>query len=60
MLLSLLFWIIMLLWLVLGAVQHRTKGSEGTTRDWTLGLELIPWIVIAALGWAVFGPAIKV
>lgn len=49
--LALLFWILMLIWLVVGV-----------WRDWpnypVAGSNLLLFLVIGVLGWRVFGPAI--
>jgi len=49
---GLLFWILMLLWLILIIVPH--WGVWG----WGFGGGLLGWIIIALLGWKVFGPMI--
>jgi hypothetical protein len=48
---ALLFWILMLFWLCFGAWQNGALG-------WPLGGHLLLWVVIALLGWNVFGPMI--
>jgi hypothetical protein len=52
---ALIFWIIMLLWLVLGFYQNWPAPN---TRPWPLGGHIILWILLALLGWKTFGPAI--
>ena len=49
---GLLFWIIMIIWLLFGLYRNRT-----TLIVW-VGDGLILWVLLAILGWAVFGPAI--
>lgn len=50
---ALLFWVIMIIWLLFGLwSNYPTGGVKG------FGGTLIEWIVIALLGWAVFGAAI--
>lgn len=54
--LSLLFWLLMLLWLILGAVPIVRGGDRG----WQgIGSALLPFLAVAVLGWTVFGPAIQ-
>jgi hypothetical protein len=48
------FWVLMLLWLVLGLVWH--LALVGAIALW--GLALIPFLLFALLGWAVFGPPV--
>jgi hypothetical protein len=48
---ALLFWILMLFWLCFGAWQNGALG-------WPLGGHLLLWVVIALLGWNVFGPMV--
>jgi len=52
---GLLFWILMLLWLVLGLWGSYTSGWE---RRWVAGSLLI-FILFLVLGWAVFGPPLQ-
>lgn len=49
---ALLFWVIMLLWLFFGLYRDRSAGP------WNLGGHVILWVLLALLGWKVFGPAI--
>jgi hypothetical protein len=49
---ALLFWILMLAWLIFGVLNAwPTPG----TRPWPLGSHILLWVVIALLGWRVFG-----
>jgi hypothetical protein len=60
--LSLLFWLLMLLWLIFGAfplVRGDVPG-EPAKRSWSgMGGALLPFLAVAVLGWHVFGPAIQ-
>jgi len=54
--LSVLFWILMILWAVLGAAPY-FKGGE---RSWpAIGGAFLVWCAVAVLGWAVFGAMVK-
>ncbi len=50
---GLLFWIVMIVWLLFGAYTNRAKLG-----DW-IGGSLVLWVLLALLGWQVFGDAIK-
>ena len=53
--LSLLFWVLMVIWLVFG-----WWGAQPTAPPWSrFGGSLLNFILFAILGWAVFGAAIK-
>ena len=55
---SLLFWILMILWLVFGFIA--TPFTTGQPFPWKpIGGHLLIWILLALLGWRVFGPAIS-
>lgn len=49
---GLIFWVIMLIGLIFGLYQNRTAPLV-----WA-GNNLVLWILLALLGWQVFGPAI--
>ena len=49
---GLLFWVIMIIGLLFGLYTNRA-----TPMIW-VGNNLVLWILLALLGWAVFGPAI--
>jgi hypothetical protein len=53
---GLLFWILMVCWLIFGFVTNRTP--EGFNYP-VLGGSLIIWILLALLGWRLFGAAIR-
>jgi len=53
--LALLFWILMLLWLVFG---FWTNWPATGAAPWPLGSHIVLWVLIAILGWRVFGPAL--
>lgn len=46
---SLLFWILMLLWLVLGVWRQRSDWQ-----NW-----IVPFLAVLALGWIVLGAPVK-
>ncbi len=50
--LGLLFWVIMIIGLLFGGYTNR--ANIGT---WAMG-NLVIWVLLALLGWQVFGPAI--
>lgn len=52
---GLAFWILMLLWLVLGLAWQ--FGFIG--RPWGAGLALVPFLLFGLVGWQVFGPPLK-
>jgi hypothetical protein len=54
---GLLFWVIMIIWLLFGLWSNwpSTPGAAGFRG---IGGTLIEWILLALLGWKVFGPAI--
>lgn len=49
---GLLFWVIMILGLIFGLYTNRAKPLE-----WA-GSNLVYWVLLALLGWKVFGPAL--
>lgn len=53
---ALLFWIIMILWLLFGLWSNwpAAPGSKFTL----LGGHIVLWVLLALLGWKVFGAAI--
>ena len=52
---ALLFWVLMILWLIFGIVQFWPATG---TRPWPLGGHVLIWILLALLGWRVFGAAL--
>lgn len=52
---GLAFWILMLLWLVLGVAWH--FAVFGGVVVW--GLALIPFLLLLLRGWQVFGPPLR-
>ena len=56
--LSIFFWILMLLWLVLG-LWTSWPGQPGLPYG-PLGSNLLLFILLLLLGWAVFGAAVRV
>ena len=55
---GLLFWILMLLWLVFGLWQNMANFRGGNY--YPFGGNLLLFILLVILGWAVFGAALKV
>lgn len=53
---GLLFWILMILWLVFGFFVYWPAGVPA--RFYPIGGHLLLWILLALLGWKVFGPAL--
>lgn len=51
---GLLFWIIMLLWLVLGMYLGYQTGFT-----WVRSIDLMLFLLVALLGWSVFGAPLK-
>jgi len=49
---GLFFWVIMLIALFFGGYNSRAN-----LRAWAMG-DLVVWILLALLGWQVFGPAL--
>lgn len=56
---ELLFWILMLLWVVLGVVGVRVDVTAPNGRYVTWGGSLILFLLILILGWAQFGAPLK-
>ena len=54
--LAIAFWILMLLWLVLGLYGNRQAFTAGNFAP--VGGNLLLFLIIAILGWQVFGSAI--
>jgi hypothetical protein len=52
---ALAFWILMLIWLIVGIAYH--FALLGTYGLW--GIALIPFLLFALLGWQVFGPPLR-
>lgn len=52
---GLAFWVLMLIWLVVGIAWHFAWiGTYGA-----LGFALIPFLLFALVGWQVFGPPLR-
>jgi hypothetical protein len=52
---GLAFWVLMLIWLIVGIAWHFAMlGTYGV-----LGVALIPFLLFALLGWQVFGPPLR-
>lgn len=49
------FWILMIIWLVFGFLVYWPAAGA---RLYPVGGHLLLWILLALLGWKVFGPAI--
>lgn len=54
--LSLLFWILMLLWAIFGVFPTFPRGA--TPSYWPFAGSLLLFVLVGLLGWQVFGPAI--
>lgn len=54
---GLVFWILMLLWLVLGAYWNLPRG--GPANYPVVGGHFLLFILLLLLGWAEFGPPIR-
>lgn len=52
---ALAYWILMLIWLVLGIAWH--FALVGGLAVWGLGL--IPFLLFGLVGWQVFGPPLR-
>ena len=50
---SVLFWVLMILWLLFGIVVAYRGGI------WPMGPSFLLWVLLALLGWQVYGPAVK-
>jgi hypothetical protein len=51
---ALLFWVIMVIWLLFGLYVNWPVTAHGPG----VGGHLIIWVLLALLGWKVFGPAL--
>lgn len=54
--LGLAFWIIVLIWVVFGAISSFNPGTFGPYGIY--GHPLIVFVLLCLLGWQVFGPAL--
>ena len=54
--LGLAFWIVMLLVLVSGVFYFWPRAPE---RRWDFGASLLWWLLLALVGWQVFGPPLR-
>ena len=54
---SYVFWGLMILWLVFAVVAHRQPPEQGPR--WMLANDVVIYILLALLGWQVFGQALK-
>ena len=52
---GLLFWVIMIIWLLFGLFTYWPAPG---TRPYPLGGHIVLWVLLALLGWKVFGPAL--
>jgi hypothetical protein len=52
---GILFWVLMILWLVFGTY---TNWPEPGAKPFPLVGNLLLWVLLALLGWHVFGPAL--
>jgi hypothetical protein len=49
-----LFWVLMIIWLLLGLYWHRGEFGRGSYG--LVGGNLLLFIILAVIGWKVFGP----
>jgi hypothetical protein len=56
---GLLFWILMLLWLVLGLFVHWPTSSGSAASYGPVAGGLVLFVLIGLLGWKVFGPPLQ-
>jgi hypothetical protein len=56
---SLLFWILMLLWLLFGFVLYCGAANGGGMSIGLVGGNLLLFVVIGLLGWKVFGSPLR-
>jgi len=54
--LGVLFWLLMLILLVFGFLGAWPRAAE---QRMSLGYGIVWWLLLAVLGWAVFGPALR-
>ncbi len=54
---SILFWVLMILWLLFGCFTGRTRLASGDVGF--IGGGLLLFILLALLGWQVFGPVLQ-
>ncbi len=52
-----LFWVLMLIWLLFGFYSYRADFSRGSYG--VVGGNLMLFILLAILGWRVFGPILQ-
>jgi len=52
---KLIFWVLMLMWLVFGIA---TNWPAPGTKPWPLAGNILLWVLLALLGWHVFGAAV--
>jgi hypothetical protein len=55
---GLLFWILMILWLIFGLFTTWPAGGGALVVFAPVGGMLLLWILLALLGWQVFGAAV--
>jgi len=55
--LSMLFWVIMIVWLLFG-LWSSWPAAGGTNGFRGIGGHILVWVLLAILGWQVFGAAI--
>lgn len=53
---GILFWVLMVVWLLFGFYWHRSDFSHGSYG--IVGGNLMLFILLAIIGWKVFGPII--
>jgi hypothetical protein len=56
---GILFWVLMLLTLIFGVFWNYRVPAGQQPNYGVLGMNLLNWVLLALLGWAVFGFAIQ-
>ncbi len=51
---GILFWVLMILWLIFGLVP-----PPPTIPGWRFGAPLLLFVLLALLGWRIFGPVLQ-
>lgn len=54
-----LFWTVMLIWLIFGLFAYWPASVVGVGSFVPLGGNVLLWVLLALLGWKVFGPMLK-
>lgn len=54
---GMIFWVIMIILFILGIGAY--WGHSGSGMYWGMGMTVVEFVLLALLGWQVFGPAVK-